>query len=123
MAHWAELDENNIVLRVTVGDNNDPAGDEGHQWLIDNLGGTWIKTSYNTLNGVHLEGGTPLRWTFAGVGYIYREDLDAFIEPSPYVSWIFDSTIMNWVPPVPKPDSGMWVWDEETVSWKEYEVE
>ena len=47
MAHWAELDENNIVIRVTVGDNNDPAGDEGYQWLIDNLGGTWIQTSYN----------------------------------------------------------------------------
>ena len=47
MSHWAELDESNIVLRVLVGDNNDPVGDEGYQWLIDNLGGTWIKTSYN----------------------------------------------------------------------------
>jgi hypothetical protein len=47
MAHWAELDDNNIVLRVTVGDNNDPNGDEGYQWLIDNIGGRWIKTSYN----------------------------------------------------------------------------
>jgi hypothetical protein len=47
MAHWAEIDEKNIVMRVTVGDNNDPAGDEGYQWLIDNLGGTWIQTSYN----------------------------------------------------------------------------
>ena len=49
MAHWAELDENNIVTRVLVGDNNDPAGDEGYQWLIDNLGGTWVKTSYNAI--------------------------------------------------------------------------
>ena len=47
MAHWAELDSNNKVLRVTVGDNNDPNGDEGYQWLIDNLGGTWVQTSYN----------------------------------------------------------------------------
>jgi hypothetical protein len=47
MSHWAEIDENNNVLRVTVGDNNDPAGDEGYQWLLDNLGGTWIKASYN----------------------------------------------------------------------------
>ncbi len=47
MAHWAEIDSNNIVLRILVGDNNDPAGDEGYQWLLDNLGGTWIKTSYN----------------------------------------------------------------------------
>jgi hypothetical protein len=123
MAHWAELDENNTVIRVLVGDNNDLAGDEGYQWLIDNLGGTWIKTSYNTLNGVHAEGGTPLRWTFAGVGYTYREDLDAFIAPSIYVGWVFDSTIMDWVAPVPKPDSGLWIWDNETVSWKEPEVE
>ena len=51
MAHWAELDENNIVTRVLVGDNNDPNNDEGYQWLIDNLGGRWIKTSYNARNG------------------------------------------------------------------------
>jgi hypothetical protein len=123
MAHWAEIDENNIVLRVLVGDNNDLAGDEGYQWLIDNLGGTWIKTSYNTINGVHTLGETPLRWTFAGIGYTYREDLDAFISPSPYVGWIFNSTDMDWVAPVPKPDSGLWIWDNETVSWKEPEVE
>jgi hypothetical protein len=54
MAHWAELDENNIVLRVTVGDNKEP--DEGYQWLIENLGGTWVKTSYNTYCGVHILG-------------------------------------------------------------------
>jgi hypothetical protein len=123
MAHWAEVDENNTVIRVLVGDNNDLNGDEGYQWLIDNLGGTWIKTSYNTKKGVHSEGGTPLRWTFASPGYTYREDLDAFIEPSIYVGWVFDSTIMDWVAPIPKPDSGLWLWDNETVSWKEPEVE
>lgn len=121
MSHWAEIDENNIVLRVTVGDNNDPNGDEGYQWLVDNLGGTWVKTSYNTIKGVHSEGGTPLRWTFAGVGYIYRADLDAFIAPSTYAGWVFDSTIMDWVAPAAKPDSGLWIWDNETVSWKEIE--
>jgi len=71
MSHWAEIDKNNIVVRVTVGDNNDPAGDEGYQWLIDNLGGTWIKTSYNTVDGVHALGGTPIRNKFAAVGDIY----------------------------------------------------
>jgi hypothetical protein len=71
MAHWAEIDENNIVLRVTVGDNNDPAGDEGYQWLIDNLGGRWIKTSYNA----------KIRNKFAGVGDIYDEQRDIFISP------------------------------------------
>jgi hypothetical protein len=119
MAHWAEIDENNIVLRVLVTDNNDPNGDEGYQWLLNNLGGTWIKTSYNTINGVHTQGGTPLRWTFAGIDYTYREDLDAFIVPSPFPSWVFESTTMAWVAPVPRPDSGLWEWDEETISWIE----
>jgi hypothetical protein len=71
MAHWAEVDENNIVLRITVGDNNDPAGDEGYQWLLDNLGGRWIKTSYNN----------NIRYNYAGIGYVYDPDRDAFIPP------------------------------------------
>jgi hypothetical protein len=83
MAHWAEIDENNIVLRVTVGDNSDAT--EGYQWLVDNLGGTWIKTSYNTIGGVHLEGGTPLRKNYAGIGYKYDSERDAFIAPKPEV--------------------------------------
>lgn len=90
MAHWAELDENNIVLRVTVGDNNDPAGDEGYQWLIDNLGGTWVKTSYNA----------NIRKNFAGVGYTYDPVRDAFIPPKPEdtekISWTFDEETCNW---------------------------
>ncbi len=73
MAHWAELDESNIVLRVTVGDNNDPNGDEGYQWLIDNVGGTWVKTSYNG----------KIRKNFAGIGFIYDPIRDAFIPPKP----------------------------------------
>jgi hypothetical protein len=81
MAHWAELDENNIVLRVVVGSNDEV--DEGYQWLIDNLGGRWVKTSYNTLGGVHLTGGVPLRKNYAGVGFIYDEIRDAFIAPKP----------------------------------------
>jgi len=123
MSHWAELDENNIVIRVTVGDNDDPNGDEGYQWLIDNLGGTWIKTSYNTRNGIHTEGGTPLRWNFAGIGSAYIEDLDIFIDPSPYPSWIIDKENKTWKAPINKPDSGLWKWDEETISWKEQDPE
>jgi methylase of polypeptide subunit release factors len=69
MSHWAEIDENNIVLRVTVGNNNSP--DEGYQWLIDNLGGTWIKTSYNN----------NIKRKFAGVGDLYNTELDIFEEP------------------------------------------
>jgi hypothetical protein len=71
MSSWAELDNENKVIRVVVGDNNDPAGDEGYQWLLDNLGGTWIKTSYNG----------NIRYNYAGVGYTYDEDADAFIAP------------------------------------------
>ena len=73
MSHWAELDETNKVIRVLVGDNNDPAGDEGYQWLLDNLGGTWVKTSYNG----------NIRYNYAGIGYTYDPIDDAFIPPIP----------------------------------------
>jgi hypothetical protein len=96
MAHWAEIDENNIVTRVTVGDNNSP--DEGYQWLIDNLGGTWIKTSYNTKGGIHSLGGTPLRMNFGEVGSKYDEERDAFILPKPTQgNWELDETTCSWV--------------------------
>ena len=81
MSHWAEIDENNTVLRVTVGDNNEP--DEGYQWLIDNLGGTWVKTSFNTYAGTHREGGTPFRKNFAAIGGTYDSVRDAFIPLKP----------------------------------------
>jgi hypothetical protein len=71
MSHWAELDSDNKVIRVTSGDNNEP--DEGYQWLLDNLGGTWIKTSYNS----------RIRKNYAGVGFTYDETRDAFIPPKP----------------------------------------
>ena len=87
MAHWAEIDANNVVLRVTVGDNNDPAGDEGYSWLINNLGGRWIKTSYNG----------NIRKNFAGIGYVYDEIRDAFIPPKPTEGdWILNSETCRW---------------------------
>jgi hypothetical protein len=73
MSHWAEVDADNKVIRVLVGDNNDPAGDEGYQWLIDNLGGTWIQTSYNNC----------IRFNYAGIGFTYDPIDDAFIAPMP----------------------------------------
>jgi hypothetical protein len=98
MAHWAEIDENNIVLRVTVGDNNEP--DEGYQWLVDNLGGTWIKTSYNTFGGVHKFGGIPLRKNFAGINYKYDVARDAFIPPKPEgVHWELNEETCLWEDP------------------------
>ena len=71
MAHWAEVDSSNIVIRVLVGDNNDPVGDEGYQWLLTNLGGRWIKTSYNG----------NIRGIYAGIGYTYDKVSDRFIAP------------------------------------------
>ena len=110
MAHWAELDENNIVTRVLVGDNNDPNNDEGYQWLIDNLGGTWVKTSYNTIAGVHNNGGTPFRKNYAGIGYTWDSSRDAFISPMPPTT-------------IPDPDNEggtkevTWTLNEDTCNW------
>ena len=73
MSHWAELDENNKVVRVLVGDNNDPAGDEGYAWLFENLGGIWMQTSYNA----------KIRYNFAGIGFLYDPIDDAFIPRMP----------------------------------------
>lgn len=89
MAHWAEIDENNIVVRVTVGSNEDP--DEGYQWLIDNLGGTWVKTSYNG----------NIRKNFAGINYTYDSVRDAFIAPKPDgVGWILNEDTCLWENPI-----------------------
>jgi hypothetical protein len=107
MSHWAEIDENNIVIRVTVGDNNDP--DEGYQWLLDNLGGTWIKTSYNG----------NIRKNYAGVGYYYDQDRDAFISPQPFNSWTLDEETCKWEPPTPYPtDGGAYKWVEDDLNWQ-----
>jgi hypothetical protein len=108
MAHFAELDDNNVVLRVLVTDNDDPNGDEGYQWLVNNLGGRWIQTSYNG----------NIRKNFAGVGSTYDEERDAFIGEKLYPSHILDEETCQWVPPIPKPDNDKWYgWDEETLSW------
>jgi len=86
MSHWAELDDNKIVKRVLVGDNNDPAGDEGLKWLQDNLGGNWVKTSYNQ----------NIRKNFAGIGYYYDETFDAFIPPKCHFEAILDEITCLW---------------------------
>ncbi len=89
MSHWAEIDENNKVIRVLVGDNNDPAGDEGYQWLQDNFSGTWIKTSYNG----------NIRYNYAGIGYSYDEVRDAFIAPEPDNAIGFNEDTCQWIVP------------------------
>lgn len=115
MAHWAKIDENNKVIQVTVGNNDEP--DEGYQWLIDNFGGTWIKTSYNTRGGVHLDGGTPLRKNFAGYNYTYDAQRDAFIPPKPFDSWILDEDTCDWKAPIERPIDAPYVWNDETLEW------
>jgi hypothetical protein len=89
MSHFAEIDENNIVVRVLVGDNNDPSGDEGYSWFINNLGGTWIQTSYNG----------NVRKNFAGIGFTYDSDRDAFIAPEPDNHIGFDEETCQWIMP------------------------
>jgi hypothetical protein len=108
MSHWAEIDNENKVIRVLVGDNNDPNGDEGYQWLINNLGGTWIKTSYNN----------NIRKQYAGIGYTYDAVNDVFISTQPFASWSLDENF-DWQPPTPMPTEGRWYWDEATLNWIE----
>ena len=118
MSHWAEINENNIVTRVLVGNNDDINGDEGYKWLIDNLGGVWKETSYNTKAGQHKEGGTPFRKNYAGVGFTYDESRDAFIPPKPFDSWILDEETCQWNSPVRLPDEeNLYFWDEAELKW------
>lgn len=118
MAHFAQLNENNIVVQVIA------AGDEyestGEQLYAETVGGVWKRTSYNTVSGTHRNGGTPFRGNYAGIGFTYNEILDAFIPPKPFNSWVLNESIFNWVPPIPVPDaSPTWMWDEDTQSWIE----
>jgi hypothetical protein len=129
MSYWAEINENNIVVRVLVGDNNDFNNDEGYQWLINNLGGRWLKTSYNTKKGIHYNPETnepsedqskALRKNFAGVGYRYDEKRDAFIAPQPYPSWTLNENSCIWESPIPYPiDGKIYSWDELNQEWVE----
>jgi len=107
MSHWAEIDENNIVTRVLVGNNSEP--DEGEAFM-NSLGGTWVKTSYN---------GT-IRKNYAGIGYSYDSGKDAFIAPKPFESWTLDEDTCRWEAPVAYPTDGkMYAWNEDNTNWEE----
>ena len=119
MAHFARLDENNIVTFVTVGRQEDD-GKEAE--LSARTGDVYKQTSYNTHGGVHALGGTPLRKNYAGIGYTYDAGRDAFIPPKPYASWLLNETTCLWDAPVAYPDDGKrYSWDEATTSWVEVE--
>lgn len=117
MAHFAELDANNVVLRVIVvatKDNSDANGVEkesiGKAFCERLFGGNWVQTSYNN----------NIRKRYAGIGYTYSEVLDAFITPRPYPSWTLNTETADWEAPIPMPNDGkMYAWDEATQSWVE----
>lgn len=105
MSHWAEVDENNIVIRVLIGNNDSP--DEGESFM-NSLGGTWIKTSYNS----------NIRKNFANPGMKYDEDRDAFIYNKPFESWSLNEDTCKWEAPTAMPsDDNHYAWDEESEAW------
>jgi len=126
MAHFAKLDENNLVVFVTKGRQED---DGKELKLTDRTGDTYKQTSYNTRGGVHYDPTTgepsedqskALRFNYAGLGYQYDPDRDAFIPPKPFESWVLDESTCLWVAPVDMPDDGKeYRWDEDSTSWVE----
>lgn len=119
MAHFAEIDENNIVLRVIVVNNNDCLDADGNEsesvgiaFCKSLLGGEWLQTSYNA----------NFRKNYAGIGFRYDETLDAFISPKPYDSWILNDKTAKWEAPSAMPGDGKdYYWVEETTSWVEFQ--
>lgn len=107
MAHFAEIDENNIVKQVLV--VPDQEEHRGQDFLANDLGlgGTWIQTSYNH----------KIRKQYAGIGFKYDADADVFIAPQPFPSWTLDDN-HDWQPPVPRPEDGFWLWNEEELAWE-----
>lgn len=119
MAHYAILDENNVVTQVIVGKDEHELGPDGQPWDWEAYYGA-KRTSYNTQGGKHLTGGTPYRGNYAGIGFVYDETRDAFIPPQPYPSWVLDEATYLWVAPIPYPSSDkMYSWSEDIVSWVE----
>ena len=103
MAHFAEINSNNKVLRVIVVADEHEAN--GTEWCHNLLGGTWVQTSYNN----------RIRKQYAGIGYTYDPDADVFVAPQPYPSWTLDAN-HDWQPPTPKPE-GDYSWNEEELEW------
>ena len=109
MSHFAKVIDG-IVTQVIV-------AEQDH---IDSIAGEWVQTSYNTVGGKHLKGGTPLRKNFAGIGYHYDKSKDAFYAPQPYASWTLNSTSFLWEAPEAYPsDEKIYKWDEDSKKWVE----
>jgi hypothetical protein len=126
MAHYAFLDENNIVTHVIVGKDEGEDGIDWEEHYGNFVGQTCKRTSYNTRSGIHVNGGTPFRKNYAGIGMIYDEQLDAFIASQPFNSWVLNESTGEWVSPIGDPpvlteaqiNAGLfYVWDEENQTW------
>lgn len=112
MAHYAFLDENNIVTHVIVGKDENEDNIDWEEFYGAK------RTSYNTKNGVHLLGGEPFRKNYAGIGFTYDESRDAFIPPQPFPSWLLNEDTCDWVAPKPYPsETELFHWDEELLDW------
>jgi len=121
MSHYAQLDENNMIVFV-IAAKSDHKEDE----FTESTGNVWKRTSYNTQGGVHYTDGVPsadqskaLRFNYAGIGFTYDENRDAFIPPQPYASWVLDEDTCLWVAPIAYPAEGDHVWDEQAGDWVE----
>ena len=116
MAHFAKLDENNIVTKVVVVHNDVATSESAGAAFLNNMYGTsdtWKQTSYNTYKGGHKLGGTAFRKNFAGINYRYDSTLDAFIRPQPFASFTLNETTCIWEAPVTMPDDGAgYIWNE-----------
>ena len=119
MAHYAFLDENYMVTEVIVG--KDESNFDWERYYGDFRGQLCKRTSYNTVGGIHTNGGTPFRKNYAGIGYVYDIDRDAFIPPKPFPSWILNEDTCHWEAPVlcPVVEGKRFIWNETTMSWDE----
>jgi hypothetical protein len=122
MAHYAFLDQNNIVTEVIVGKDEGEEGIDWEQHYGNFKGQTCKRTSYNTHGNQH-PNNQAFRKNYAGIGYVYDEQKDAFIPPKPFPSWVLDEATCLWNSPVLYPtDNKLYNWDEATTSWKELNV-
>ena len=114
MAHFAKI-EDGIVVQVNVVDEEYFNANTETRYT-----GQWVQTSYNTHGGVHTLGGTPLRKNYAGIGYTYDEERDAFIPPKPYTKWILNEDTCQWQSPLPYPeDDKDYIWNDNKGEWEE----
>jgi hypothetical protein len=129
MAHYAFLDENNVVVEVIVGKDEGEAGIDWEQHYGDFRGLVCKRTSYNTRNGIHYDPETrqpsadqskAFRHNYAGINALYDPVRDLFTQSKPFASWLLNETTLAWEPPVPKPTDGKkYRWDEDQQNWTE----